>query len=484
MARWCSLRKWLWRAPFTLCLLGVVLWLLSNLWLISPWGRAKLGQKLSERAGVPCEIAGAWWWPGIGCHVWGLKSRVSEQEETQLQVGKVFVQISWGDLLEKRLKIRELEIQQPEVVVDLDDLESLLDRQRELLESEQQVVPQIQPQVVPEALAAPTPENVKEAVQGEEIKGEEVPNGATAKAETPKRKTPTEAPKKSAAPQVAKQPVQVNLREGAFRLQKGGKEILSLGGVSLQLSLADTVQKGYVSLNEVKLLGEPFAESLRVPVICRGGVVSVEPREVTLGGFRFQWAAHFHLRHRLFSLLMNAPQQSFEHGAGENEVAQGVSYVIEHAMAQGQLSGRLDQPASWRGQWIGRAEGIHARDGTGQVSFERGGVQLFCTQGRLIAPSVELRSEDLSLLGNGYLQSDGFACAVLRLIGSPEVADFIKLRLHPEIPVQDWWADFQTPDRKYRDLHVEGPLGQWKLQQGAEWISLSEWLPDLRNKGF
>ena len=480
MARWCSLRKWLWRAPLILCLLGIILWLFSNLWLISPWGRAKLAQKLSERAGVPCEIAGAWWWPGIGCHVWRLESRVSEQVKTQLQVGKVFVQISWRDLLGRRLEIRELEIQQPEVIVDLDDLESLLDRQREWLQSE--------PQIVSEPLAAPSPENVVEGVRGEVkgegIQGEVAPSDATAKAETPTPQAPTEVAKKPVVSQVAKQPVRVNLREGAFRLQKGGKELLSFGGISLQLSLADTVQKGYVLLDEVKLLGEPVAKSLRIPLTCRGEVVSVEPREVTQGGFRFQWAAQFHLRHRIFSLVMEAPLQAISNEVEEGIVRRGVSYSISRAVAQGQLSGRLDQPASWRGQWTARAEGIQARDRTGQVSFERGGVQLLCTQGRLIAPSVELRSEDLSLLGNGYLQSDGFACAVLRLIGSPEAANSMKMRLHPETPVQDWWADFQTPDRKYRDLHVEGALGQWKLQQGAEWIPLSEWLPDLRNKGF
>ncbi len=460
-----GLRKWLKWLFLVLVILPILGWLCSNLWLVSPWGRDVLAGKLAQRSGLECNVGGAWWTPWGGVSIWGLDLRVDEDEEPMVNLSEVNVQLYWQDLWKKKLNVEKIQVKQPDVVIDLDQVKEFLEKASVFPEGHPELEGQ-RPSVAshPRSLEVkPSPENSGETTQQQAPSGE---SEAVMKQQQSQQVT--------AKAKTSSRPCFIAMQDANFRIVQGGKELLKVEGVNLHVPLGDIETEGSLTVRELSALGQRIGTSMTLPTESQGSLVRIKPQKLHFYGLECNWGATWNLRNRRFHIVMNLPQQSVQY-----TLENGVRAQIEACVGRAQLAGQLNQIGTWFGEASGVVRAVQVGDGTGQMMFEQGELISLFRNGQWMVPRFNLLSEDLSIMGNGFLESNGFLCGVLRLLGSPESATSLKSRLHPAVAIEEWWADYETPDRKYRDVYFEGELGQWSILEGGQWLTPQQWKDTL-----
>jgi hypothetical protein len=150
--------------------------------------------------------------------------------------------------------------------------------------------------------------------------------------------------------------------------------------------------------------------------------------------------------------------------------------------------GSLLRPRSWQVDLVLDARGVLAGNaGMGALHrFDSAQAVMTIRQGVLRVPDARLRSERLSLLGNGLVLSDGRHLSVVRVVADDEYARAIRRIMIGSHLSQGWTSSWMkplvTPDRRYRDIHFEGILPQATVDLGrrGERIPLGEAADVLR----
>ncbi len=145
MKRGIRIRRLLIFASLTGLLLVLLAFAASNLYLMSPPGRTRIGTALSSRLHLETTIQGATWSPWNGFTIYGLHTRQPEQLRKTIHapfllIRSIRVVPDWNRLLRRSLIIREIIVLDPELTVPL-ELATLIPQQ----------------ETVPPAIAAKTP---------------------------------------------------------------------------------------------------------------------------------------------------------------------------------------------------------------------------------------------------------------------------------------------------------------------------------------
>jgi hypothetical protein len=150
--------------------------------------------------------------------------------------------------------------------------------------------------------------------------------------------------------------------------------------------------------------------------------------------------------------------------------AVGISAEEVELLARWQ--GELTRPASWVGNLVAVASGLrgHHADRGEALVFGKGQVVVDLRGGVVHVADARLMGERLSVLGNGLGLMDGRAAAVVRVVADPEYSG-----LMTEVAIgsflsagwtRSWLAPLETPDRYYRDIHLQGGFPTYMVDIG------------------
>ncbi len=476
-----------------ICLLG---WIGSNLWLISPWGTGMVERKLEERfSRVPnpspntspdsgsnsgpdlkWEIGSMTWSPWNGLTV--NRPRVflpGEVEQSILAVHEINIRPYWRSLLQGKLRLREITVNEPHVELSLEML-SALPGESEVIEP-----PSVPP--TPPTLAAGQAQQIpaKPRAQASLADYAQVlrPPGLGSQVlaeQKPKAEQPATPIAERAA---AGLPMRLRVNGASMRLFSESKDmdVLSVDTLSLDLPLSGEDAEGDIKISGLKMPGISNLPDFNQTVVWKRPRLEIEETEVDLGGVKLNMRVQLGIKNTKSTLpflvdMAIRPQQVEAIASLEQRSMHASARLLAGRF---RLLGLLADPLNWKAEAVIVGEGVTVQAGQGRprVTFDTVYLPAILHQGRLHWMGLKMLGEDFSVLGNGRLSMRGGLMSVTRLVASPEVAEVMEKSFRRAGMVEEgWWYDMYTPDRKVRDLLVSGSILNPKIDAGPRHASM------------
>ena len=424
----------------------------SNLWLMSPWGKGMIERKLGERTGFVWEVGSMSWSPWNGCNMRDVRMLLPDElgaefEQPAMEVTRIRVMPYWSRMLRgSGARPREVLVDSPRVTVSLEMLASMLDRIGEDLIDEPAVA-------APPDLAANSGNlgPVGPPRPGPTPGPEPVADGLPAQQAAPAQASPPAVERPPAG-----LPMHLRVRDASVHLVARGKgvDLLRMDQMSLDMPIFGEDASGKIKVASLEISGFPKLSSLEQVLVWKRPGLEIEEQSMDLGGVKLRFGAQLvkgrHVSGR-FPFLVNMvidPQQV--------ESIEGLDSIGLHVGA-GKVAGKfrffglLDSPMTWQAEMLLLGEGVSVSRGKEgeqghRMDFDVMYLPAILHQGKLHWGGAKMIGEDLSV-------------AVTRLVASPEVAGKLSKSLQRAgLADESWWHDLDTPDRKVRDLTVSGSL--------------------------
>lgn len=445
--RW---KRWIRRILAFAVLAPVVILLLGNLLLATPWLRGWAGRKISARTGVEAAVG------RIRVTPWGgvtVRDLVLQQptalgtaiREPLLEVRQIRLMPRWEGLLKGKVGISEIRIDGPRAVVAVEMLASL---------ASGATAPPVP--AAPPAVAAFSPVPAAGEVKPAPIEEQPgaVPTVPTAK---PPGRSPVEWP---AATWIV-------ITDAGLQLRSTGLSgiVAEVSGLEARIPVAGEPAASTLNLARVDLLGGSVASGISLPLAWHAPEWRVGPCDLKLAGLQIKFAA---VAGRLpgtpFAIEVTVPPQPFDASPFFQQLKPGADQVE----ARAQAIGLLKFPSSWQG--LSQAAAVRpVLSAGGEVRrFDEGRAVVSLQGGQLQCPDIRLTSDRLSLLGNGRFGADGQGSAVLRVVLPPDDARELSRRFAmPGVPVGPVFQPLETPERVFLDL-------RWISYSGGQRVELGE----------
>ena len=483
---WRQLR-WPIRIILGLILLLILLFAASNLFLASSLGQKFLQKNLTRRTnGLQWQVSGANWSPWRGITIKELSAHLDTPHNTPnsklpplLTLQEINLKPYWGQLIRGKKLFREIVLEKPNIQIPIEHFI---------------YTPPTKPKHSPSSsTTTEQPKNPKKNPPPKKKKN------------NPPKKPLSPPPKKKTKPQPTppdEKRFWLRLRQAKinFYSLKLGKN-LQLEGLDLDLPLAGPDTKGKITWQQTTLAGQPITSQTTLPVEWTYPAWKLPIQKLTLNLPQFfdpdlpsipltlNLAGKFGVRSkaREFRITASIPSQPI------------TNYII-HQPSRFHLKspaftlnfsaqGLLNQPDRWRidsSYSLNQLE-LYSELRSQHLLFDTARARVLLRNSTLIAPTLSLRSERLSLLGNGQLHLGGYLIGVIRIITDPEFSSQLtSIAIGSGINRgwnSNWLQPLQTPDRYYRDLQFEGflPNAQVNAGRNAQNLPLTQVINLLRN---
>lgn len=444
----------------------------SNLVLQSGWVRGRLAGKLTAQTRLSWTIAKASWSPWGGARLAGLRAEAERTGEIEFppvfEIAEIRVQPYWRQLLAGSLRIRELRVTSPRGKVPVQLLAQLM---------------------VPGGpvgqVRVDMPEDQPGAQPQESTPGKQPGPGAGKPEETADAQK--KAPKSAGGPQ-KQVPVPPGGRNedvelvGRLFIEDGELQIydlpdperaLVLSGLRAELPISGNEAAGWIETGGVRLGETSLAPKIRMPVSWERPVLHLAPMEFDWNGLRFRTLAALRVRDRVTGgVEIRGLPSKLEDQSLPGWPSLRVS--AEHVEVLARWEGDLVRPGTWTGSLVGAVTGLraqHTQRGD-PVVFEKGFFAAALQGGVVQVPDMRLRGERLSLMGNGLALMDGRAAGVVRVVADPDYAEKLSLVATGSLIsrgwTRSWLAPLETPDRYYRDIHLQGRFPTYLVDVGRK----------------
>jgi hypothetical protein len=440
----------------------VLLLLLGNLALATPWLRGWLGERISARTGLEAKVGRASLTPWGGAVVGGLTLRQPPALRDAigpplLEVRSIRVIPRWRRLLRGKVEIGSIRIEGPRAVVAVEMLASLVSA----------AATRPGPAPAPPALAvAPAPPTL-------------VPGGVPPSAAVIPPPAVVAPPPPAGAPPAAKplaaEPLEtawIEIVDAGFELRSASWKsgLCEFEGIDARVPVAGKAARSELKLGRFDLLGRTLGAGWVLPMAWDSPELRVGPAEVEVAGLVVKVAAAVGRSPGTPCLFeLTVPPQAL---AGDAELPD-LRPTAERVEARVQGLGLLRLPATWQGAAAFEAARPGFRFGADDLRFERARATVALQGGVLQCPDARLVSDTLSLLGNGRIRGDGEGSAVLRLVVPPGTAEVLAGRFAaPGTRAAPVFKPLETPDRLFMDL-------RWSSYSGVRTIELGEGGPVL-----
>ncbi len=446
------------RASILLSILPLILLGISNLWLGSSWGMGMAEDKLKGLTGMDWRLHGMSWSPWGGVNIkggevlqpTGMREYV---EQPLVEVNRVNIRPYWGRLLRGEMKLREVTVESPHVTISA----QMLARMTAKPPPPEVVI--VQPAILEPKLpkvSAPV-ENKPEPQSGEALSDK--------------------APGERA---VAGLPFRVIVRNANIEVISAVKEegVFGVLGVDFDLPLSGDDAAGYVQLSELKILGEDSVCDFRQEVVWKRPFLKVEEWGFDIGGVLARGTAQLGVQRGFpFSINLIVDPQEVENFEMLGAVALDVK--ARQLNGEARFKGSLRNPLSWQSLMRVQSSGftVVEKHGGHELYFDELSIPVTFQAGTLYWASARVMGEDVSLLANGRLSVYEGITSVTRIVAEPELSQkMLQAMVGAGLTEQGaWWDDLETPDRKYRDIHVMGPLMDPSIDIGRKHADLPLW---------
>ena len=462
--------RWLVRAVLALLILVLLAFAGSNLFLSSKPGQTFLKKNLNRRApGISWQVAGASWSPWNGITVKKLTGHLKgvQKSETPLpplfELNEVELKPYWGQLLRGKKLFREVILDEPQLNIPAEMM---------LVVEPTKPTPPPAPKVAQPTVIKPTPRPPKEKQD---------------KKANPPQTAPKKAPPKAEPKPVDEKRFWVRLRNAKIRVYsiKLNQDI-EFHSFNADLPLGGAPTNGSLSWQKITLGQHQLVGSKTVPIEWKSPTWTLPNQDLPLTlpqladhskpplPFTVRLGGSFSPRRasRDFRFQATLPPQPIPDYLLHRESRFHLRSKSVAATISAQ--GSLLNPNTWRFDSNAALDQIEIfSEIRGQhFHFETARALTALRNATLIAPEFSLRSEQLSLLGNGQLHLGGYLLGVLRIVTDPELAARVaNIAIGSRITggwTSQWLAPLETPDRYYRDLHVEGFLPNAQVNTGRK----------------
>lgn len=412
--------------------------------------------------GFEWSVGSVSWSPWGGVHLGELEAVVPGMQTSGapplMVVEEIRVRPYWGQLLRGNLKVREVLVESP--VGDLP---------LELLATMTPVQKPVQKPVVPE----PKPESPPSVTQDPPVGERPPPTGRPSG--VPREKKP---PEPIAIPDPGPS-TRVVVHKGRVRVYSyaAPEMVLELRGASAELPVAGPEASGWLALEGVKLGERDIMGAVRIELDWKQQVLALSKTEFEWNGLpiRVRAQAAVGRRFQVTAEIKVAPTELESLAVPVFDGAQVRGARVEMA---GSFRGELSRPATWQGNLVAGGVGLVLENiGKQLAEFEYGRVAVDFRGGVLRLADGRLVSERLSFLGNGAMRWDGQLLGVVRVVGDWEYAEAMKRAAAGSLfsGHGQWMAPLETPDRFYRDVHIEGSLSSAVVDVGRRGKEMDAW---------
>lgn len=459
------------RRLLSILLLPLVLCLAGNLLLATPWGTGFFERKVESRLGLPCSIGGISWSPWAGVQVHNLRlmpPRDSGEDLEVLRIESIKVDLSWQSLIKGRKRFQRLEIQGVTGEVSLELVQALLARGQASKET---------------SPSAPLNEPVSPAIA----------DNVNVSPETPSGVIPRPQPVDPAVPQPAEQELQVapvddfegvvtfdrvNLRFFSHRFPNLSARMAAVSG---EIPIWGEESKGRLVIGDFEIGGRFHSQAIEVPLILEDRFLKLDDYGVKLFGLNLKVTAAIWMVPGLpYGVQLNLPAQQMD--LTPVYLDQKPPFKIGSLQSSSQFRGHLLNPGGSTGGSYTAFQNLEIVDGNdgSLTTFHSGSAHFQLSAAGLIAQDFRMMGEEEAVIGNGFATPRGDAAAVVRIVASPNRAQSHRNRVKlasDQLDLQ--FEPLVTPDREFRDLHLEVRSGDLMIDLGKEgqWVSF---LPAVR----
>ncbi len=431
-------RRWKW-VIVLLVTSPIWVFLLSNVFLASPWTCRWIAAKIQHATGMETTVGGASWspWNGVAVdriellQVLPLRAAL---KEPLLKISTVRLTPVWRAWLHGQLEVQSIELDTPRVVLPL-ELVSYLARSAP-------------PPTPPPAVAAGTP--------------------------LPPAVVPTIPP---AVPPVVGKPAPpagpqpptgwLRLKNASFAVVLAGSQqtLLEISHTTGSIPLSGGAARAPLKIGLVSAGGHQAAANLTASLDWTPPLLAMEPMEITMG------ACHLSLSGKI-ARFSGIPLQIEAHLPSqvltEFAIPLGGRAGAESIAANAVFRGLLLAPGTWQGDLVAEAAAPSIQTASQEMKFDRGSSVTVLRHGVVSCVDARLTGDALSLLGNATLLTDGRAAGAIRLVSAPETVTAIASKIFPTIASAPSLTPLSTPQRAAFDVDVFGKIGQFYLRLGKE----------------
>ncbi len=500
-------RRWVRRILFLAVALPPAAFGLSNLALGSPWARTWLSRKIQSKTTLETSIAGASWSPWNGVTFRGVTMRQPEPlrelvGEPLVSIPQLRVRPVWRTVFSKEPDLRDLSLVSPRIVLPLEILSHLstpaappvamnppapethppLPADDLLAAAHTPEAATVAPAPEAPATTPPPPETADApAIPPTPASAGEPPAPPTTTVAAPPDQTPppsTGVPSAPDSPQARQEPAPsprvlppsfptdfIHLENASFTLLLAGTgtNVLESSGITGKVPVAGDPAKSTLTIGSLRSFGNALMESRKVELVWRSPKITVTPFEEKVGGFNTRFSCQLAMFPGIpLAFSAAAPDQAVESLA----LPGGAMLKSAGASADFRFRGNLLFPATWEAAFSTNASKPTITS-DGQVTrFDQARSITFLRGGALSVMDARIIGDQLSMLGNATILSNGSTAGVLRIVAPPETTIGIVNRFFPGLQAPPAFSSMSTPQRAALDIEASGSLGDIQIRLG------------------
>jgi len=444
-----------WRRALTVFVVICILSYIISIFVInSSWFKDKITAKLEQKIPSDWEVGRITWVPFGDVIVSDVKTSIGEGG---IKLNSIKVKPSWGELFSGSFELNELIIQDSHLDIDL-----------EWIKENQSDVVDLMPMEQGPVKKAPKTNKNKEPKKAPQVNTPKKPIGphdkTTHKAD---KNSDKDSDSKISTPEIFKEPnkwIKAEKLKISFRY---GKEIFcEIKNVKLKIPIA-----GKPAIGEV--LFTVNGRELNQKVNWDGRLLKAEDLQGRQFGVSYQWRTLINISQPSlpFSFEFNAPKQHLDMRIDQLNLHWGLK--ANDVMGSIKLNGGLKSPQTWRGLLLASANNVTISENqktNKQGDFDQVRLVGNLSKGKLQVPIAEATGHDVSILGNGIIQSNLYSYGVMRIITNDKSNLFFN-RVHRATKAinvgprhMQFFERLDTPDRGYCDLYFDGKLNELEMR--------------------
>lgn len=448
------MRKRRWKRKLCFSILGVaavtpfLAFGISNLFLISPKGRALVAAAIERRFPLDASVQGASWSPWNGITIYGI--RVEQPGDLRQAMAKPLLTVQsarihpdWLALCGKRLEIKGLEIAKPELVLPIELMAQIPHKETD-------------PAVAakPPDLASATPQSSLVAPPQDPvvIPAPSPPAGVAG--------APVEPPPKPPAKPATRKfniPIWVDIRQGRLEIVslKAHSPILGATGINGSVPIDGKPVESAITIDRLTGFGQTAPTKVVVPLNWDAPVLGLKVGSGEISGIEFTAGAQIGLVAGVpFKVDAIVPEQKDR----EIRIVESARAKIGALKVQGRIQGYLQVPASWQGQSIAQVLAVETEIGGHKAYFDHGRALFAFQGGTLRCLDARLSGEQATIIANAAILGDGRMAGIARIVAAPESLISVSSFIRPGLD-EPHLTPLSTPQRAALDLQVFGRPG-------------------------
>ena len=437
-------RRWSWLLP-ALVVVPILGFVLSNLWLATPWSCRWMAAKIERITGLQTRVGGATWspWDGASLHAVELLQPAALRTALPNPLATIeSIQLTpvWRAWLRGKYEVRSISLDTPKLTIPIELLSKLSGPQ---------------PQPTPPVAGGPLPP----------VAQVNPPNTTPPATGTPPvAGAPINIP---APPAIPPQPTGwLHLKNASFSIVSVGRKqpLFEITNTTGSIPIAGDPAESVLKIQSVSFGDNRTFSDLSATLDWKYPVLSLRPLELEFHGYKFLIAGKIASLSGLpIQIEAQIPKQAI---AAIQLPFNGQVQAESFALNAG-FRGLLAAPTTWQGDLVAETIAPSLTLAEHHAKFDKGSAVIVLRGGLLSCVDARLIGDELSLLGNASVLANGNAAGVMRLVAPPDNIKAILMRGFPNIPELSL-TPLSSPQRSAFDLEAFGNIGNLFLRLGKE----------------